>query len=161
MPETPPACIYCGSADTEDCGDIGGGEHHIECHSCRWAFPWPLVPADGDDRSTGAMRARARQLAADPKTKTWLDETRRALADGSLRSRIAEQPDLDDLIDELGGDDAEHFAVQVTNMPPTEIVCKCGERFAHGDVLTDMKAHVEAGNALAQGGDEVESDGTD
>jgi len=43
-------------------------------------------------------------------------------------------------------DSRAHYAVQVTNMPPTEIVCKCGERFVSGDVIGRMKAHMDARN---------------
>jgi hypothetical protein len=37
-----------------------------------------------------------------------------------------------------------HFAVQVTDLPPTEIVCNCGARFVGGDVIAKQKAHMEA-----------------
>ncbi len=43
-------------------------------------------------------------------------------------------------------DPRPHYAVQVTNMPPTEIVCKCGERFVGGDVLAKMRDHMVEGN---------------
>lgn len=36
-----------------------------------------------------------------------------------------------------------HYAERVTNMPPTEIVCKCGERFVGGDVIAKQKAHMD------------------
>lgn len=41
-----PACIYCGSSDTQDCGTIvePNGPHHIECGSCGCAFPWQILP---------------------------------------------------------------------------------------------------------------------
>ena len=39
-----------------------------------------------------------------------------------------------------------HFAVQVTDLPPTEIVCKCGARFVGGDVIAKQKAHMDALN---------------
>lgn len=42
--------------------------------------------------------------------------------------------------------DADHYAERVTNMPPTEIVCKCGERFVGGDVIAKQKAHMEEKN---------------
>lgn len=33
-------CPYrdCGSLDVINCGDIGGGEDHYECHECRRGF---------------------------------------------------------------------------------------------------------------------------
>lgn len=40
-------------------------------------------------------------------------------------------------------DDSAHYTVQVVNMPPTEIVCKCGARFVGGDVIAKQKAHME------------------
>ncbi|HSS11893.1 MAG TPA: hypothetical protein VLL25_18540 [Acidimicrobiales bacterium] len=43
-------------------------------------------------------------------------------------------------------DTRAHYAVQVTNMPPTEIVCKCGARFVAGDVIRKMKTHMDAEN---------------
>lgn len=36
-----------------------------------------------------------------------------------------------------------HYAVQVTNMPPTEIICKCGARFVGGDVIQKQKDHMD------------------
>ena len=39
-----------------------------------------------------------------------------------------------------------HYAVYVENLPPTEIRCKCGERFTGGDVLAAMKAHMDEMN---------------
>jgi hypothetical protein len=41
-------------------------------------------------------------------------------------------------------DSRAHYAEKVTNLPPTEIVCKCGERFVGGDVIEKMRAHMEA-----------------
>lgn len=37
------------------------------------------------------------------------------------------------------GDD--HYIIEVTNMPPTEIICKCGARFVGGDVIAKQKQH--------------------
>jgi hypothetical protein len=45
-------------------------------------------------------------------------------------------------------DPRPHYAIQVTNMPPTEIVCKCGARWVGGDVITNLKAHMDALNPL-------------
>jgi hypothetical protein len=54
--------------------------------------------------------------------------------------------------------DAPHYVVRVTNMPPTELECKCGTRREGADCLERMKAHVREGNAatapLAEGDDE-------
>ena len=39
--------------------------------------------------------------------------------------------------------DSEHFTVQVTNMPPTEIVCNCGARFvASATGIEKMRQHM-------------------
>jgi len=44
-------------------------------------------------------------------------------------------------------DPREHYAVMVTDLPPTEVVCRCGERFDEGDVLAALKAHMDAPNS--------------
>lgn len=36
-----------------------------------------------------------------------------------------------------------HFAHLITNMPPTEITCKCGKRFVAGDVIGKLKEHMD------------------
>ena len=41
-------------------------------------------------------------------------------------------------------DDADHYAHTVVNMPPTEIVCKCGARFTGDDPIAQIKAHIES-----------------
>jgi hypothetical protein len=42
--------------------------------------------------------------------------------------------------------DAAHYVIRVTNMPPTELECKCGIRTEGADCLARMSAHVKAGN---------------
>jgi hypothetical protein len=46
-------------------------------------------------------------------------------------------------------DSSEHHVVRVTNMPPTELECRCGVRMEGPDCLTRMSAHVKEGNANA------------
>lgn len=46
----------------------------------------------------------------------------------------------------MATDPRAHYAERVTNMPPTEIVCKCGQRFVGGDVIAKQLAHMEEGN---------------
>lgn len=40
-------------------------------------------------------------------------------------------------------DPRAHYAVLVVDMPPTEIKCKCGERFWDDDPIGQMKAHMD------------------
>lgn len=40
--------------------------------------------------------------------------------------------------------DAAHYVTRLTNMPPTEIECKCGLRMEGADCLDRMRAHVAA-----------------
>jgi hypothetical protein len=46
--------------------------------------------------------------------------------------------------------DAEHYVVQATNMPPTELVCKCGEIMTGDDCLDRMVAHIDEGNGFSE-----------
>lgn len=39
-----------------------------------------------------------------------------------------------------------HYIVQITNLPPTEIVCKCGALFTGADPTTEIKEHIKNGN---------------
>jgi len=50
--------------------------------------------------AAAAVIQKAEQLAADPETRKWLDETRAAFADGTLRDRLIGQDDLDEIFDE-------------------------------------------------------------
>jgi hypothetical protein len=43
--------------------------------------------------------------------------------------------------------DAPHYVERVTNMPPTEIACRCGIRMEGADCLDRMIEHVKQGNA--------------
>jgi hypothetical protein len=43
-------------------------------------------------------------------------------------------------------DPRAHYAVRVTDLPPTEIVCKCGETFTGDDPIGQVKAHMDALN---------------
>ena len=43
--------------------------------------------------------------------------------------------------------DADHYVVRATNMPPTELECKCGMRAEGADCLDRMSAHVKEGNS--------------
>ena len=45
--------------------------------------------------------------------------------------------------DEFAG---PHFLVRMTDMPPTEVVCKCGVTFDGPEPLEDLKRHMEAEN---------------
>lgn len=47
----------------------------------------------------------------------------------------------------MASDPRAHYAERVTNMPPTEIVCKCGERFVGGDVIAKQKQHMDRLNS--------------
>jgi hypothetical protein len=49
-------------------------------------------------------------------------------------------------------DDRPHYAVKVTDLPPTEIVCKCGRVFDGADPIGQIAAHMETLNP-AGGGD--------
>jgi hypothetical protein len=40
-----------------------------------------------------------------------------------------------------------HYVVRVTNMPPTELECRCGIRMEGADCLARMRVHVREGNA--------------
>jgi hypothetical protein len=40
--------------------------------------------------------------------------------------------------------DSPHHVVRVTNMPPTELECKCGIRMEGPDCLDRMTAHIKA-----------------
>jgi hypothetical protein len=40
-----------------------------------------------------------------------------------------------------------HYVVRVTDMPPTELECKCGTRREGPDCLDRMAEHVREGNA--------------
>jgi hypothetical protein len=40
-------------------------------------------------------------------------------------------------------DPRPHYAVKVVNIPPTLIVCKCGERFEGTDPIGAIAAHME------------------
>lgn len=42
--------------------------------------------------------------------------------------------------------DDPHYVVRVTNMPPTEMECKCGLRMEGPDCLKRMSVHVHEGN---------------
>jgi hypothetical protein len=44
-------------------------------------------------------------------------------------------------------DPRHHYAVRVTDMPPTEIECKCGEVFTGDHPIRQMRKHMEEGNA--------------
>jgi hypothetical protein len=46
-------------------------------------------------------------------------------------------------------DPRAHYAVQVTDLPPSEIRCKCGQWFREDDVLAAMKAHMDELNGEA------------
>jgi hypothetical protein len=46
-------------------------------------------------------------------------------------------------------DPRPHYAVKVVDLPPTEIVCKCGERFTGTDPITQIGAHMDALNPEA------------
>lgn len=46
----------------------------------------------------------------------------------------------------VDSDPRMHYAVHVTNLPPTEIICKCGERFVGGDVTAKQKKHMDKEN---------------
>jgi hypothetical protein len=43
----------------------------------------------------------------------------------------------------LSEDPRPHYAVKVTNLPPSEIVCKCGEVFTGTDPLGQILAHMK------------------
>jgi hypothetical protein len=40
-------------------------------------------------------------------------------------------------------DPRAHYAVRVTDMPPTEIACKCGQVFTGDDPIGQIKAHMD------------------
>lgn len=44
-------------------------------------------------------------------------------------------------------EDAEHYLVRVTNMPPTELECRCGLRTEGPDCTDRMSKHIKEGNA--------------
>ena len=46
-------------------------------------------------------------------------------------------------------DPRPHYAVKVTDLPPTEIVCKCGETFTGADPIGQMRAHMATLNEEA------------
>ena len=43
-------------------------------------------------------------------------------------------------------DPRPHYAVKVVDLPPTLIVCKCGERFTGADPIAEIAAHMDALN---------------
>jgi hypothetical protein len=43
-------------------------------------------------------------------------------------------------------DPRAHYAVKVVDMPPAEIVCRCGERFDGDDPIGQITAHMDALN---------------
>lgn len=43
-------------------------------------------------------------------------------------------------------DPREHYAVKVIDIPPTEIVCKCGQTFTGDDPLGQIKTHMSERN---------------
>lgn len=51
--------------------------------------------------------------------------------------------DEEALMNEPAEDPREHYAVLVVDLPPTEIKCKCGERFWDDDPIGQMKAHMD------------------
>lgn len=42
--------------------------------------------------------------------------------------------------------DARHYVVRVTDMPPTELECRCGLRMEGADCLERMTEHVRRAN---------------
>jgi hypothetical protein len=40
--------------------------------------------------------------------------------------------------------DSPHYVVRVTNLPPTELECRCGMRKEGPDCLDRMSAHIKA-----------------
>jgi hypothetical protein len=43
-------------------------------------------------------------------------------------------------------DPRAHYAVKVTDLPPTEIVCRCGQRFDGDDPIRQIADHMDALN---------------
>jgi hypothetical protein len=39
-------------------------------------------------------------------------------------------------------DPRPHYAVKVTDLPPSEIVCRCGERFTGADPIEQIAGHM-------------------
>lgn len=42
----------------------------------------------------------------------------------------------------IEGEVREHFAAKVTDLPPTEIVCRCGKVFNGDDPIQEIKTHM-------------------
>jgi hypothetical protein len=40
-------------------------------------------------------------------------------------------------------DPREHYAVKVTDLPPTEVVCTCGRSFTGDDPIAALTAHMD------------------
>jgi hypothetical protein len=43
-------------------------------------------------------------------------------------------------------ENAKHYLVRVTGMPPTELECKCGSRAEGGGCIERMATHIKEGN---------------
>lgn len=39
-----------------------------------------------------------------------------------------------------------HYLVRITDLPPSELYCKCGEVFTGGGVFARMRAHISVAN---------------
>ena len=50
------------------------------------------------------------------------------------------------MVDRRPSLDDPHYVVRVTNMPPTELECKCGIRMEGTNCLERMTAHIVSGN---------------
>lgn len=46
----------------------------------------------------------------------------------------------------MTNDPRPHYAIRVENLPPTAVTCKCRKRFTQGDVLLEMKKHMDENN---------------